>query len=148
MSQIKSILAVDDFYLNLASLKEVLGTQYNLYTAKSGRTALEILKNVSVDLFLIDIEMPDINGFDLIAMVRKLPMYAQTPIMIISSNCRTSTIERSLQYNVTDYIAKPFDRKSLLQKVKDAFENHEKNMLKQQAASMPSLMDFYIEGQV
>ncbi len=116
----KSILAIDDVTLNLLIVKDALSKYVNVYIAKSGKSAFHTLKEVDIDLFLLDLQMPEMDGFEFLERLRTISKYKDTPVIIISSKDKEDTIMRAINSGVTDYIVKPFKKDLLCEKVLNA----------------------------
>lgn len=86
---------------------------YQVVEASSGFEALRFLPREKVDLIITDINMPDINGLELISYVRKNANYADTPLFIISTEGREKDVEKGLALGANEYLVKPIDPKRL-----------------------------------
>lgn len=107
----KTILIADDsraMRAMLTSTLEVLD-DCRIVEASSGFEAMRLLPREKVDLVLTDINMPDINGLELISYMRNNPNYRDIPIIIISTEGSQKDIERGRQLGANDYVVKPFD---------------------------------------
>lgn len=113
----KSILAIDDFSMNLRIIQEIFSKDVQVYIAKSGTQALQTLSSNDIDLFLVDIEMPEMSGIELIDRIRKIEKYKQTPIMIISAKGNAENVKKASMYKIADYIVKPFQKQELYKRV-------------------------------
>ena len=82
---------------------------YEVIEASSGFEALRLLPRENVDLIITDINMPDINGLELISYVRKSANYSKTPLFIISTEGREKDVERGLLLGADEYLVKPID---------------------------------------
>lgn len=111
----KTILIADDsatMRAMLVSVVESLG-DYQIVEATSGFEALRLLPRGPVDLILTDINMPDINGLELISYLRKNLNYKDIPVFIISTEGSAKDIEKGKQLGADEYIVKPFSPASL-----------------------------------
>lgn len=117
-----TVLAVDDFYLNLRLIKDALKDTVNLYTVRSAADAIKVLSIVNIDLLLLDLKMPDMDGFQFLEYMR-VKTDKKIPVIIVSSNSRTGSFGRTLDYNIVDYIVKPFKPNVLREKVLEAIQN-------------------------
>jgi putative two-component system response regulator len=103
----KQILVVDD---NLASLKQIgaqLETHYEVSLAKSGALALKICGREKPDLILLDVEMPEMSGFETIARLKEDPDLRPIPVIFLTGNRDAATEIRALESGAMDFIAKP-----------------------------------------
>lgn len=113
-----NVIAIDDFSMNLLVLKNTLSDLVNIYTIKSASSAILTLNKIpKVDLILLDLEMPDMSGFEFLEFLRASDIYNSIPVIIISSNSKVDTITKAVQYSITDFIAKPFNTEILREKV-------------------------------
>ncbi len=116
-----NVLAIDDFSMSLLLIKNSLKDLVNVYTVKSATAAMLTLDNVDkISLFLLDLDMPDVSGFEFLDFLSKNPMYEKAPVIIISSNNKIKTIKKVLEYSVVDFVAKPFEAETLREKVSKA----------------------------
>lgn len=107
----KTILIADDSAAMRAILVatiEPLG-DYRIVEAASGFEALRLLPREQVDLILTDINMPDINGLELISYLRNNPNYQSIPVFIISTEGSIKDIEKGKLLGANEYIVKPFN---------------------------------------
>ena len=85
-----------------------LGDDCEIVEAASGFNALRLLPRAAYDLVITDINMPDINGFELLSFVRKSPLYREIPLLIISTQASDRDRERGLALGADGFLAKPF----------------------------------------
>jgi len=116
------ILIVDDSEIMRNLIRKLLEMEGydNFMEADSGAQAM--LKLADADLVLTDLNMPGMNGALLIREIRQSDLYHHMPICVITSQNNVDTVENILRMGVDDYIAKPFDKKRLIQKVKNLEE--------------------------
>lgn len=86
---------------------------FELFEAANGFEALRILPREKVDLVLTDINMPDINGLELVSFVRNNPLYKTTPLVIISTEGSQRDREKGLALGADAYLVKPFNPEEL-----------------------------------
>ncbi len=107
------ILSVDDDPIILELLTAVLGSigQTDVTTAESAMEAFELIKkqDTPYDCFLLDIQMPKIDGIQLCKSLRLMPEYQRTPILMITAMSDKSYIDKAFIAGATDYVTKPFD---------------------------------------
>ncbi len=94
------------------------GGAYEVTQAQSGFDALRRLPRSSFDLIITDINMPDINGLELVRFVRQSEQHRQTPMLIISTDGRETDRDRGLKLGANAYLVKPFQPVELLDTVK------------------------------
>ena len=118
MSTTGKILAVDDTPENLRLLEALLTPRgYELVTASSGPEALALLEKEKPDLLLVDIVMPEMNGYEVTKRVRADPASHHLPIIMITATGGADLV-RSLEAGADDFVSKPFDQYELLARVK------------------------------
>ena len=91
---------------------------YSVTQAESGFHALKILPRGRYDLIITDINMPDINGLELVRFIRESETHKQTPLLIISTDGREADRDRGLKLGANAYLTKPFQPKQLLEIVR------------------------------
>ena len=106
----QTILIVDDAEMNRMMLSDMLGDQYDYVEAADGREALRILeKNVSIDLILLDINMPEMNGFEVLEEMNRYHWIEDVPVIMITAEESVESMEHAYSLGVTDYIPRPFN---------------------------------------
>lgn len=115
--QKKRILAVDDSAITLNSLKLILqDTEYKLTCVNSGDTAQRFLLNNSPDLIILDVEMPEMDGYELAKKIREQGQYA--PIIFLTGNASEDYVFKAIQAGAADFIVKPVSRDTVLEKIR------------------------------
>ena len=104
-----SILIVDDTASNIAALSNLLGNEYTIYAAKNGPTAVTIATNHLPDLILLDILMPEMNGYAVLAELKAAKATRDIPVIIITGLDSDQDEARGLALDAADYISKPFN---------------------------------------
>lgn len=110
----KHILVVDDNAMMLKMLKEHLHDQYDVATAASGRVALKFLERKTTDLILLDYEMPEESGPDVLEKLRASNMTKNIPVIFLTGVTDAKKIKEALSLNPQNYLLKPVDRDKLL----------------------------------
>ena len=106
----QTILIVDDAEMNRMMLSDMLGDQYDYVEAADGREALRILeKNVAIDLILLDINMPEMNGFEVLEEMNRNHWIQEVPVIMITAEESVESMEHAYSLGVTDYIPRPFN---------------------------------------
>ena len=104
-----NILAVDDEQSNLDILKRFLKDDYNLYLFSSGEKALDMaFADNSIDMFLLDIMMPEINGFEIAKKLKKNKLTCDIPIIFLTGQMDPENIRMGFESGGQDYITKPY----------------------------------------
>ena len=101
------VLIVDDEPANLKVMREVLGNQYRMSFAKSGDAALALLEKELPKLILLDIMMPDMNGFEVCQIVKRNPKTSHIPIIFVTALGDESDEYKGFELGAVDYITKP-----------------------------------------
>jgi CheY-like chemotaxis protein len=115
----KLVVAVDDDATNIAILESAIaGAGYPFLGASSGIECLEMLKRYSPNLLLLDIEMPDLDGFEVCRHIRCNPHQTQMPIVFLTQRRREEDVKRCIELGGNDFIVKPFDLPMLLGRVR------------------------------
>ena len=110
MDKRQTILIVDDAEFNRDILKEILGENYNYLEAENGNQAIQMIgDNLEIDLMLLDINMPQMNGFEVLAIMKRSQCLEETPVIMISSEESVDTMRKAYEMGITDYITRPFD---------------------------------------
>jgi len=120
----KRIIAIDDNMTNLTAIKNILKTSYEVYTASSAAKMFELLAKVNPDMILLDVEMPDLNGYDAAQILKNNPEYKNIPIIFVTSKIDTQSEVEGLELGAVDYIYKPFAAPLLLKRI-DMHLSHE-----------------------
>ena len=120
MDNTKKILAVDDADIILHILNTFLrGGQYKLTSTTSGVAALSFLKKHRPDLFILDIEMPGMDGYELAQKIRAGGQTA--PIIFLTGNSTEESVIKAMQVGAADFIAKPINKVKLLERIAKFF---------------------------
>ena len=127
MAEKKTILSVDDDTMTLKVITALLSSDYNLQVSKSAADAVTLMDRRSPDLILLDIEMPDISGFEFLHSIKKNPKFMNIPVVIVSGHCETEFIIHAEHSGASGVVAKPIERDDLFKKISYAFENPKRN---------------------
>jgi CheY-like chemotaxis protein len=113
----KTVLIADDDVRNIFSLTKALEThKMRVLSAMDGREALTVLEErvVAVDIILMDMMMPEMDGFETITRIRKNPRFKQIPIIAVTAKAMAGDREKCIQAGASDYISKPVDIDQLM----------------------------------
>ena len=123
-----TILVVDDMTTTLLLIHDLLKDTYEVKIAKSGAKALEILESPNdIDLILLDIEMPDINGYDVCRKIKNNETIKNIPIIFITGRTSQEDEEYGLNLGAIDYITKPFNKAIVKLRIKNYLDLKIKN---------------------
>lgn len=122
------ILIVDDSEFNRAILKEILEGTYEIIEADGGKEALHKIDEygMEISLVLLDIIMPDKDGFDVLKYMKEERLISDIPVIIISSEDSANYIRRAYEMGVSDYINRPFDANIVYQRVSNTVKLYAK----------------------
>lgn len=116
--QMTKILIVDDVQLNLDMMKEILSEkEYMIATAINGKSAIAKAKAHKFDLILLDVVLPDVDGFEVYSHLKSNQQTHDIPIIFLIEKKDTESINKGFQLGAVDYISKPFSKEELLHKV-------------------------------
>lgn len=113
----KCVLAVDDAAIILSRVTDALGKHYDVITVNSGERALGYLSANKPDLILLDIRMPDINGFDILRRLKRMEDRADIPVIVLTGLEDKRYVVEGLSLGIRDYILKPFTANDLLERI-------------------------------
>lgn len=122
------ILIVDDSEFNLAILKEILEETYEIIEADGGNEALHKIDEygMKISLVLLDIIMPEKDGFEVLKYMEEERLISDIPVIIISSEDSANYIRRAYEMGVSDYINRPFDANIVYQRVSNTVKLYAK----------------------
>jgi len=111
----KTIVAIDDSLSIRETVRLTLGALgYQVHTAEDGMRGLQLCQKVAADLVLTDLNMPGIDGINLIAKLRTHPRYRFTPILMLTTESQDSKKQAGKRAGATGWILKPFDPQKLI----------------------------------
>ena len=112
----KKVLVVDDDIRNIFAMASILEPhEMQILSAETGKAAIEILQNTpEIDAVLMDIMMPDMDGYDTMRSIRKLAKFRALPIVALTAKAMKGDREKCIAAGASDYIAKPVDTAQLL----------------------------------
>ena len=117
------ILVVDDDAMNLRMAEFILNKNgYTVIKAESAKDAFDILKEKKVELILLDIEMPEMNGFEMMEVLQADENLKKIPVIFLTADRSAETEEKCFQVGAVDYIGKPFIPAIMVQRVKRSIE--------------------------
>ena len=124
----QQILIVDDSEMNREILTEMLQDDFRILEAENGEEALKMLKqyDTGISLMLLDIVMPVMNGFEVLAAMAREHWMDDIPVIMISSEGSEDYIRRAYEMGIADYIRRPFDAKIVYQKVSNTIKLYAK----------------------
>ena len=112
------ILIIDDAPANIQTLSSILKARgYNINIATNGRQGLEVLERIRPDLILLDIMMPEMDGFETCQRIKASTAWREIPIVFLTAKTDTADIVRAFELGAVDYVPKPFNAHELLARV-------------------------------
>ena len=113
----KKILAIDDNLTNLTAIKNILKSLYEVYTAPSVAKMFDLLTKIKPDMILLDVEMPELNGYEAARILRNNPDYSNIPLIFVTSKNDPASEVEGLELGAVDYIYKPFTAPLLMMRI-------------------------------
>ena len=116
----KKILVVDDDSMNLSRTKIILGKDYDMLLANSGVEALVKLKNERIDLVLLDIDMPEMNGIETFERMKGLA--TPVPVIFLTASGLEEDVVSAIKLGAANYLKKPYRPQELIKRVTQELE--------------------------
>lgn len=121
-----SVLLVEDENAILMGLQYCLEQEgFSCFTAGTGSDAIEIIKREAIDLVLLDLNLPDMDGFQVMKEVRS---FSEVPIIFLTANLEEVSIVKGLDMGADDYITKPFKTRELISRMNAVLRRNKKNL--------------------
>ncbi|MCL2577747.1 MAG: response regulator [Defluviitaleaceae bacterium] len=117
MVERKKIIYLDDVYHSLVTVKNKIKEHYEMYPVQTSEKMFEILGKVEISIILLDINMPDENGFDVLKKLKVDTRYADIPVIFITAQRDKETIKKGLQLGAVDFISKPADETEIIERI-------------------------------
>ncbi|AWB66441.1 diguanylate cyclase response regulator [Saccharobesus litoralis] len=136
-----SILLIDDEADNLAILTSLLKDEYRVFASKSGEEGLELIHTVNPDLILLDILMPNMDGFDVLKRIKSDELTQAIPVIFITGLQSPEDEEKGLRLGATDYIQKPFHHGIVKARVDNTIALVRQTQLLEELALLDSLTE-------
>ena len=116
------ILVVDDSAANLQLCKGLLSDTFDVRLAKSGKAALTALENIRPDIILLDIEMPEMSGFEVMSEMNEKTDFKDIPVIFVTSHATERLVAKAVEHGAIGYVVKPFDANVLCTKIQEALK--------------------------
>ncbi|RJP19943.1 MAG: diguanylate cyclase [Candidatus Omnitrophota bacterium] len=139
----QTILIVDDERLNIDILGSELGKDYHIIVAKNGNQAVTRIENNTIDLVLLDIIMPELDGYETIKLLKNHDQMKHIPVIFITSKQEDEDEAKGLQLGAVDYIRKPFNLPIVRSRVKTHLDLKLKTDLLEKMVSLDGLTNIY-----
>ena len=114
----KTIFVVDDSDTNLAMAEEALEDHYSVMTLPSAAKMFSLLEKITPDLILLDIEMPEMNGFDALERLKLNSSWTNIPVIFLTGTTDASIEDRSSKLGAVGIVTKPFSAPALLDRIR------------------------------
>lgn len=106
----KSVLVVDDDEVMRNALKRILeGSNYKVHLAEDGLELSTVLENTHLDMILLDVNLPWVNGFELCRLIKESPSLKFVPLIMVTAQSSQQDIKTGMEAGADDYVTKPFD---------------------------------------
>lgn len=131
------ILIVDDSALNRSLLADMLRDEYDVLEAENGVKAIKLLEfhQFEISLILLDIVMPEMDGFEVLAMMNKNKWIGRIPVIIISAETTAAYIDAAYDLGATEYVTRPFDPKTIRRRVSNTIMLYSKQRFLENAVT-------------
>jgi len=137
----KKIIMVDDDRTNLTVASEMLGYEYTIFTVTSANKLFGMLEKVMPDIILLDVEMPDMNGYEVIKILKASEKYANIPVIFLTSLIDSENEIKGLNLGAVDYLYKPFAKERLLKRIEmHLLIEHQKRELKRYTDNLEGMV--------
>lgn len=113
----KTVLVVDDDVYNLSVAKKLMEDSYEVIGVSGGESCLKVLSRRTPSLILLDIDMPNMNGFEVLEKIRENNQWEDLPVIFLTANTDVKTEQKCLEIGAVDYIRKPFEPTIMLSRV-------------------------------
>lgn len=118
-----TILVADDVYTNIEFLRYILRKEkYNILAVSNGAEALDAVEKNTVDLALLDVMMPDVDGFEVCKRMKANPRTSHIPIIFLTARTDVESTVKGFELGAVDYVTKPFHRQELLARLRTHIE--------------------------
>lgn len=120
----RKIILVDDVKFSLITTKDRLKKYYEVYPAQTVDDMYELLKEIVPDLILLDINMPEVSGFDTIIKLKSDEKYNKIPVIFLSGQSDKDTVLRGIALGAEAHVGKPFAIESLIDAIENVFSGN------------------------
>lgn len=113
----KRIILVDDVKFTLITTKDRLKNYYDVYPAQSAKDMYELLENMRPDLILLDINMPDVDGYEVLRKLKTDERYSDIPVIFLSSQSDRESVLKGISMGADAHVCKPFTVEGLIENI-------------------------------
>lgn len=138
------ILVVDDQAANVKLLGRVLQANgfENVKTMTDSREVMATLRESEIDIVLLDIRMPHLDGFDILGLIREEPYFKHLPVLVLTAQIDQETRHKALSLGANDFLTKPFDHTEVLLRVRNMLEVH---LMQQEMANFNEILTLRVK---
>jgi len=122
----KRIILVDDVHFHLLNTKNRLKKHYEIFPAQSSEILYDILSNIIPDLILLDINIPEVDGIEILKGLKENVIYAEIPVIIFSNHKNEKNIRKVMSLGAVDFITKPYDDSALIECIEKQLDPYKK----------------------
>ncbi|EJF06540.1 diguanylate cyclase (GGDEF) domain-containing protein [Thiovulum sp. ES] len=144
MDSCLTILIVDDEVINIEFVSEVLSADYNIKIARNGKQAINVVKRHKIDLILLDVQMPEKNGYETAEEILSNPKNKNIPIIFLTSNKDNNALVRGFRVGAKDYITKPFNVDELKARTRNQIKTY---LLQKEIEEKQKFLDLLLNAQ-
>ena len=123
----KTVFVVDDNSINLSMADDALSDYFDVITIASASTMFDLINKIVPDLILLDIMMPDIDGFEAMGRLKANYEYKDIPVIFLTSKNDAETEHLGYEMGAVDFIRKPFNKEMLLERISRILETEVEN---------------------
>ncbi|HOJ49633.1 MAG TPA: fused response regulator/phosphatase [Spirochaetota bacterium] len=113
MNSKPTVLVIDDYKIIIALVEKLLGKDFNLISAMTAKEGLKLIEEKLPDLILLDVDIPDMSGFEIIKIIKEKPFIKDIPVIFLTGRTKAEDIISGFELGAVDYINKPFNLKEL-----------------------------------
>jgi len=137
MAERHTVLIVDDVEINRSILSDILCEDYSILEAGDGAQAVSLLRqrHGDISIVLLDLVMPVMDGFEVLAMMNKTGWIEDTPVITISAETSSGVIDHAYDLGASDYINRPFDEQTVRRRVRNTIMLYSKQRALEQAVA-------------
>ncbi len=139
MSKKNTVLIVDDTSANIRILANILANEFDIVIATSGQDALKIVSTTNVDLILLDVMMPEMDGYEVCANLKRDDKTRAIPVVFITALNTSDAEIKGLEFGAIDFITKPFNDLVVLTRVRNHIKFYKQSLLLEELAKKDSL---------
>ncbi|MCL2002965.1 MAG: response regulator [Oscillospiraceae bacterium] len=137
----KKIVYVDDVNYSLITVRDRLKSRYEVFPAQSAGKLFEVLEYVMPDLILLDVNMPDVDGYETIRLLKEDPRYAVIPVIFLTSQMDRDSVVKGINLGATAHVGKPYSTQSLIDAIENALNpNRQRTLASEKPDNRPSVL--------